>query len=175
MLVTIIADASYCHETGAAGYGYWVVCGRGRHIGSGSMKTPVANNNSAEMMALANALHQALGLQLIQPKDHVLLQSDCQAAIGGFIGNRHNITQEELGVAAYLKALVAKAGVTVSFRHVKGHTKGKTPRTWVNNNCDALAGLAMREARKKILQNKLIEGGDSRTKATTFDDSVTLA
>lgn len=157
MLITIIADASYCPDTGAAGYGYWVVCTRGRHIGSGSIKKPVANNNAAEMMALANALHQAHAMDLVQTGDHVLLQTDCLAAIGGFTNQRKNITQEELQVAAFLKSYVQKIGVTVSYRHVKGHTRGKTPRTWVNNTCDDLAGKAMKMARKKILLSQAEE------------------
>lgn len=30
MLVTIVSDASFCVDTGAAGYGIWIACDRGK-------------------------------------------------------------------------------------------------------------------------------------------------
>lgn len=173
MLVTLIADASFCPDTGAAGYGYWVVCARGRRIGSGAMKSIVANNNSAEMMAIANGLYQSYTHGLVLPGDHVLVQTDCQAAILGFEGRRKNITAEEVGVAVYLTNLKSAIGITLGFRHVKGHTSGKTRRTWVNNNCDALAGKAMAQARKVILTARSSDSNDASTLPCLPDIALT--
>lgn len=173
MLITLITDASYCPNTGAAGYGYWVVCARGRHVGSGAMKNAVANNNSAEMMAIANALYQSYNHGLVLSGDHVLIQTDCQAAILGFEGKRKNITEEELGVAAYLVKLKSTIGITLGFRHVKGHTRGKTPRTWVNNNCDALAGKAMAQAREAIIAARSANLGPTSSLPSLPDLEVT--
>jgi ribonuclease HI len=150
MLVTIIADASYCPDTGAAGYGFWIASARGRRSGSGSVRQPVTSSISAEMMAMVNGFHQACVWGLIQPKDSLLLQTDCQSAIHAFQNMRFRMSTEEVAVVARMRLIAATYDVETSFRHVKGHTSGKTPRTWVNNECDRLAGAAMRVTRERL-------------------------
>lgn len=150
MLVTIIADASYCPDTGAAGYGFWIASARGRRAGSGSVRKAVTTSVSAEMMAMVNGFHQACAWGLVQKSDKVLLQTDCQSAINAFQNMRFRMNAEEVAVVAKMRVIAATYDVETSFRHVKGHTSGKTPRAWVNNECDRLAGAAMRVARDKL-------------------------
>ncbi len=152
--VTIIADASYCPLTGAAGYAFWIASTRGKLGGSGGMKDRVVNNIAAEMMALLNGLHQACKKGLVQVGDNVLLQTDCQSAIDAFNEQRRNITTEELSLVVYLRKLITVMHITVRFKHVKGHTAGLDERTFTNNKCDYLAGIAMKEARTKLLRKK---------------------
>jgi ribonuclease HI len=90
MRVTIIADASFCPNTNVAGYGYWIATERGKQGGGGEMKGRVEGNIAAEMQAVANALHIALRLTLVQQKDEVLIQTDCMAAIDAFEGKPRN-------------------------------------------------------------------------------------
>lgn len=150
MRVTIIADASHCPETHAAGYGFWIASERGKNGGSGAFKELVATNNQAEMMALVNGLHTACKRGLVQAKDAVLLQTDCMHAIGAFEGKRTNMPPKEQELVSYMRKLCTTMEITVSFRHVKGHTAGLDPRSFVNNQCDALAKKAMRRARSAI-------------------------
>lgn len=154
MRVTIIADASYCPETRAAGYAFWIASGRGKRGGHGAIKDRVVNNIAAEMMALLNGLHQACVFGLVQPQDEVLLQTDCLAAIAAFENNRKSITKEELELVQYFLKLKSRASVSVVFRHVKGHTRGGEPRLWVSNKCDELAGAGMRQARHLFRQQR---------------------
>jgi ribonuclease HI len=150
MRATIIADASWCPNTHAAGYGYWIASDRGKQGGSGAIKDRVVNSIAAEMMALLNGLHDACRRGLVGAKDEALLQTDCQAAIDAFNGVRKNISSQELELVAYLAVLQKKVGFTVKFRHVKGHGAGDTARSFVNNTCDKLARSAMQRARAQL-------------------------
>lgn len=153
MRVTIIADASFCPQTKAAGYGFWIACERAKRGGSGEVKTPVVNNIASEMIALVNGLYKAHKWGLVQKGDEVLLQTDCQSAISAFELRRNKITDQEIELVQYMQKFIAAVGIKVSYRHVKGHTKGemaKAPRHFINNQCDKWAGEAMLRARRKI-------------------------
>lgn len=91
---------------------------------------------------------------LIHPGDALLLQTDCQSSIAAIEGRRVNITAEETEVVLNLLKLVTELRLTVTMRHVKGHTNGKTPRTWINNKCDELAGIERRKADKLLRRAK---------------------
>jgi ribonuclease HI len=154
MLVTIIADASHCPETKACGWAYWIASQRGKRGGDGYEATPIVNSIAAEMLALLHGVLQGCGAGLVHPKDTLLLQTDCQAAIDAFEGKRKRITKEELKIVIDYLKLVKSLQLIVEFRHVPGHTQGETARTWTNNKCDALAGIAMRKAQRKFRQTK---------------------
>jgi ribonuclease HI len=153
MRVTVIADASHCPDTKAAGYGFWAVSERGRHGGGGSMQGPMDTSSAAEMAALANGLFHALFKGIAQQGDHVLLQTDCQAAIDAFESRRTVLTPDERRAKKELFGLKVKHGVTVSFRHVKGHTSRTEARYVTNNLCDKRAKDGMRLARKRIKES----------------------
>jgi len=149
VLVTVIADASFDHDTGAGGYGYWAVSERRRRYGGGPFKSTARNNNVAEMMALVNGVHLAFANSIALPGDVILAQTDCEAAILAFEGRRACMQDEILLVEA-MRRLLAVNNATIRFRHVKGHTRGEKPRYWVNNLCDQLAREGMRSARAGI-------------------------
>lgn len=157
--VTIIADASWCPNTHAGGYGFWIASDRGKQGGSGAFRDTVVSSTAAEMMALINALHHACKVNLVQEHDGVLMQTDCQDAIRYFEG-KHPIynprREEEQKLVVYFNELLSKAGVSVSFRHVKGHTDGREPRLYINNKCDEFAKRAMRKMRT-LLQSQMKE------------------
>lgn len=161
MLVTIICDASFCPDTGVAGYGYWIASNRGKRGGSGAMKGTCANNTVAEMQAVVNALHVAVKSELVQAGDTVLIQTDCYGAIDTFNGFRKKIHAEEKStVEAFLK-VKTEAQVIVDFRHVKGHTRQTGARFATNRKCDQDARAHMRKARKNFLTLKRQEDGTS--------------
>lgn len=156
MLVTVITDASYDHETRAGGFGYWAVSERQRHSAGGPFRSLARNNNVAEMMAIINGVHLAFVHEVALPGDAILAQTDCQAAILAFEGKRL-LQEDERIIVDGLKTLLQIRNATVRFKHVKGHTSGKEPRLWVNNHCDALAKKGMREARDAARKRSMPE------------------
>jgi len=149
---TILADASYCPDTGAGGWGYWIASDRGKRGGGGELSRP-GTSTIAEMMAVVNALHVARAAELALPGDCLLVQTDCQAAIQAFEGTRacHDVDEQAV-LAAFHEFRAWLAGLVV-FRHVKGHTsRAKQPgaRFGANRACDGRAGRHMRAARARI-------------------------
>lgn len=154
MLVTLMADASFCPETGCAGYGYWIASQRGKDGGSGAMKDLCDTSSTAEMKAIANALFLASQKGLVCLNDRVLIQTDCEAAIDAFKGIRTRLTKQEQETKQYLIELKVKLDLVLEFRHVKGHSKRQEARFRSNNMCDKQAYAAMREARQRHLNRK---------------------
>ena len=157
MWVTIIADASYCPDTGKAGYGFWIASQRGKRGGDGIIETDVENNIAAEMMALLNALHVARKAELILEHDSVLLQTDCQPAIDAFKGRRQSITQQEKDLVSWYTKFREEHSLHIRLKHVKGHTAREDARYVVNNICDKKARRNMRKARDSYKLNKIRE------------------
>jgi ribonuclease HI len=155
MRVTIISDASYCQDSRAAGYGFWIACERGKRGGGGAMRTEVECSNAAEAMALVNSLTVAISYQLVQDGDFVLLQTDSQAAIDAFEGRRHNsMTRGEREAVKLLRQLRSEHSLSVAFRHVKGHTNRAEARYVTNNLCDQRAKAGLREARARVRRER---------------------
>lgn len=150
MLVTIIADASYCQETKVAGYGYWVASTRGKKGGGGRMKKTVVNNVVAEMQAVCNALAEGIRAGLVQDSDALIVQTDCRPAIEAFTGQRRRLIEEERACVMAFRKFSTRLRLKWEFRHVKGHTSRKEARYVTNNLCDKRAKEAMREAREQF-------------------------
>lgn len=156
MLVTILTDASWCPDTGAAGYGYWIASNRGSRPGGNSMR-PAENPCHAEMMAVANGLAVALKAELVCDGDDVLVQSDSTDAIAGLKGERlryETFTPAMAEVREYVVKLIADHNLNVTYRHVKGHSNRREARFRANNHCDERAKSHMRRARRQLRQEK---------------------
>lgn len=154
MLVTIIADASYCPQHKVAGYGYWIVSDRGSSGGGGPLAKglPVHNSTVSEMMAIANALYVALKEGYATINDHILIQTDCIAAIDAFTFKRTNLNEHESIVVKTLNQYMLQYSLNFRFKHVKGHTNNKQARFVTNNICDERARSEMKKLRKLVLK-----------------------
>lgn len=150
MRVTIIADASYCPFTSAAGYGWWTASERGKRGGGGAIREQVCNASAAEMIALVNALHLSIKFNLVEGGDHILFQTDCMAAIDAYHGKRQRLNKSERKARKLLFELKKQHSLTFSFRHVKGHTNRTEARFVTNNLCDQRAKAGMRLARRRF-------------------------
>lgn len=150
MRVTIIADASFCPQTGAAGYGWWTACERGKQGGGGAIKDKVCSSSAAEMIALVNALDLSLRFNLVQGGDHILFQTDCMAAIDAYKGKRMELNKSERAAKKLFYDMKRQHDLTYSFRHVKGHTNRTEARFVTNNLCDMRAKAGMRLARQRF-------------------------
>ncbi len=150
MRVTIIVDASFCNQTGAGGYGFWIASERGKEPGGGPLKGRISNNNAAEMMGVCNALYRSLINELVLPGDQILMQTDCVAAIQGFEGRRNLTDPQEKEALRTFRSLRSKHDLHVYFKHVKGHTRREEARYVTNNLCDQRAKQGMRQARLQL-------------------------
>lgn len=121
------------------------------------MKALVANNVAAEMMAIANALHEGVRLGLVRAFDEVLLQTDCMPAIDAFTGVRRKLIDQEHAAVSHLQSLQERFTLALEFRHVKGHSGRSEARFVTNKLCDRRAKEAMRKARGQLQLNKLKE------------------
>lgn len=144
--ITIIADASYCPQTKAAGYGVWVNGCFGKSPFEGQLEKP-ACNNTAEIMAIANALWHALHNKLVYARSRVLIQTDSDTAIRMFEGKTDPKNDQQVKAKYYVRDTIRRFNLSVEYRHVPGHTKGKTRRCIAQKHCDDRAYKQMVKAR----------------------------
>lgn len=150
--ITIFTDASYCHTTGAWGFGFWAKWDAPvqTHLGEGG-GTGLDGSLRAEMEALLEAMAWVRKLPLEQRQGKILvMQTDCMGAM------------PRLEAALY--ALLRECGLKKAyFKHVKGHTGNADPRAYVNNLCDKAARKQMKMHRSKLAYS----GPQTTTEATT--------
>lgn len=146
-----MVDGSFCPETGAGGFGYWIASYRGKRPGGGPIKGASTNPTEVEMKAVCNALVEAVNSGLVQPGDKVLVQTDSKNAIRAFEGNRIPGEEAERETVRFLNQYKKKADLTLVFRHVKGHSDAPGARYAANNHCDTRAKQAMRKVRYQLI------------------------
>ncbi len=164
---TIFADASYDDRNRAAGWAAWIKAdGRASAMASGAFKAMPSTSSDAELLALANAMHSANRLGMIEDGAQILLQSDSVYALSivlwaipGSIERPHENSAEIVRckkpklkddakkAVEVIRAIVAARGLKIACRHVRGHTEG-AGRQYVNRVVDAAARKSMREAKK---------------------------
>lgn len=160
MLATIMCDASFCPETGAGGYGFWIATERGRQGGGQEFKSLLSSSLEAEMCAVVNSLVQAKNLNLLIGVDWVLFQIDCVSAIDRLINPSRCSNDTEKSISLLFQKKIADYGLRYKIKHVKGHTKGRDNRTRANNHCDKRAKAAM-QARRQIERDKSADHSNS--------------
>lgn len=137
MKATVIADASFCPETKAAGWAVWIAADNGKHKTSGRFKAQPISSGAAEVLAALNGivLAYAMGAR------DILIQSDC-IEVGSMV------TKGKWDYAMIRSTRFPDA--KVRYRHVKGHTKDEAARSWVNRWCDEEAKKHMKEQRREL-------------------------
>ena len=169
--VMIFADASWCSQTRAGGWGVWLktdLLDRAI-VKGGPIKVDVPTPNVAELVAIANGLFVAKRLHLLRPLDVVMIQSDCAEALAWIRGrvpttadNRavnglsidvaHGKLKTRKRVAAPLQVIAEIAeefSLRLQVRHVRGHQDGDG-RQYVNRLCDQIAKAGMRRRRDQL-------------------------
>lgn len=175
--VTISTDASLDTKTGIGGWGCHIKTVRSATatVTGGTFETPTQCPNAAELKALAMACHIARAANMIEAGDHILLQSDSLVALmvlrrtigarnlpvndGALVtlfGAKHMkrpIPARFLGPANKIRGLLFSAGtVTVSVRHVHGHSTSGGRRQKINREVDKIARAGMKAGRAKVSQ-----------------------
>jgi ribonuclease HI len=147
--VTINTDASYCPDTGAAGYAFWISTESGRYKKHGVLKD-AKNSIEAEMHAVANALH----FLFTNPPTHgmtfdkIWINSDCTTVLDRVEKGAED-TKAEQFIQMKIALLLDDCGDLIC-RHVKAHQHKRTPRNFVNFWCDCYAKKSMKERREEI-------------------------
>lgn len=138
--ISVFTDASFCPDTKAWGYGWWIKYGSPAITRTGSGGgLGIVNSNEAEIGAIKAAL-QWVEDNLKGPdtlNKVLVLQSDCTGAL--------NCVQPDLNKLA-IKCLMQRA----YSKHVKGHRGHETPRNSVNTTCDRLAREQMEMYRAHV-------------------------
>lgn len=143
MRVTIIADASFCHDTRASGYGYWAVSARKKVSGAGNFKDRPPDANAAEMAALLRGVFYAVQTGCAARGDVLLLQTDSMHTINTYQGRRAPSPGAEARLVESMINIATKYALSLDYRHVKGHTQRWEARYWCNRFCDVAARRAM--------------------------------
>ena len=144
--ITIFADASFCGQTGAAGWAGWIKHGpeMGLFI-DGTFKQQPRDPGEAELLAMVKSFLYAC--KWLDPTAvRFSLQSDCKPALKELAVQRGRTPLSAHATRLLLDEAVAR-GLSLHFKHVKGHQKGITGRSWVNEECDKRAKAQMRRER----------------------------
>ena len=146
--VMIFADASWCSQTRAGGWGVWLktdLLDRAI-VKGGPIKVDVPTPNVAELVAIANGLFVAKRLHLLRPLDVVMIQSDCAEALA-WIRGRVPTTADNRAVNGL--SIAEEFSLRLQVRHVRGHQDGDG-RQYVNRLCDQIAKAGMRRRRDQL-------------------------
>lgn len=166
--MTIIADASFCPETKAAGYSVWLASNTGRKGFEGTLPKPY-DNNVAEAMAIVNALWHGLDSGLLKANTNVLIQSDSATAIAILSGEGRAYNPQLKHAVRYTKDLAQRYDLLLRFKHVPGHTSGQDKRTRAQNKCDEDAKAQMYLQRAEYLKatNFVVEVSNPKRKSSS--------
>ncbi|EPH2574093.1 hypothetical protein LLH94_000788 [Acinetobacter baumannii] len=155
MLVTLMTDASLCHKTGAAGFGYWCASDRGKRAGGNIIKGVVKDSYEAEFKGVANSLQASINAGLISKGDEVLIQVDNEGVLFCLSG-KCKVRPDIAVVLNHILDTAKMYELKLRCRQVKGHTKLTDNRYLANHHCDSRAKYAMRQARK-VLKKSIAE------------------
>lgn len=157
-LVTLFCDVSYCPTTKAAGWGAWYrtdAMEKGAFFGS-VVPMPCENSNDGEFWGLVLALRGIFSRLGADRPDAIVLQCDNLSALSWIrqfhpnahaVGDHHgthSISNPPKSYPREMETAIAVArdmdpSVRIWLKHVKGHDKKTTARSWVNKKCDELA------------------------------------
>lgn len=168
-ILTVFVDASHCSTTRASGWGAWAKRNdwdRGSLIG-GRFADRMPNAGVAELCGIANALTALKKNDAFDQIELINIQSDCLRALqiiftlvpgvkksakadnaAPVLPMQGKITDVEASAAKVIASLVD--GFKVTVKHVKGHSKDKQGRSWVNQQCDRIARGHMKDAREEL-------------------------
>lgn len=152
--ITVFTDASFCHETKAAGGAFWA---RGETV-KFSLSFPLSEaqvSNDAEIAAVCRAIHEIaqhpeLGLEMAKGRaTRLVVVADCEAAKLVFEGRKVRVSAATRTLVRAAQQVIQNKGCFLKVNHVKAHSGTDTPRTWVNDWCDKEAYKQMVEMRTR--------------------------
>lgn len=154
--ITVFTDASFCHNTKAAGGAFWARGTDAKASDAFSFKEAEQSHDCEVIVAceaiLKIADHPELGpMVALGPKTRIVLVIDCLTVKQVLEGP----TSTKLCALArrrvnQVKSLQKRLRFWLKINHVKAHSGQGTPRQWVNTWCDEQARAKMQEMRDAI-------------------------
>ena len=145
-----MTDASVCSQTGAGGFGMWVVSERGKMPYGGSFQQLTSDSLIGELRAAVNSLAVSLNHKMIQNNDFVLIQLD-NTSVVDLLNGKAAKRPDTIEAMEKFHLLVKAYNLKIKARHVKGHSNKKDNRYVSNNCCDFRAKQGMRQRRAELL------------------------
>lgn len=130
---TINTDAGFKPD-GKAAFAYWIRSDKVTLKGSASLKPGIKNSNEAELAAILNAMYIVANNDYLKSADIIVINCDNKQALRTLRENRINGYPKYID---FFKEIKKKINCPIYYKHVKGHSRGKKSREWVNNWCDA--------------------------------------
>lgn len=148
MTATINTDASHSPIKKIGSYAFWIVMNNRRYMSSGLLRGKIEDSNEAELKAIANALHHLL--VNIKPETITKLYINTDSTTAIHLINEKKVTSKS-GKYGKELALIQSLVKNVNFemRHVKGHRRVNSKRTYVNDWCDKESRKAINEFLKR--------------------------
>lgn len=150
-ILTLFTDAGQCPDTKAGSYAAWAKFNGRTMRKSGILKGDCIRSDVAEVRALANGIYLALKCFSPPPGSVIVAQCDCETALRGMMGlaytkkpKKHEDVCEAIAMA---QKMIQDAGVSVRYKHVKGHQGTLDKRSAVNSWCDEQCTFFLRRAR----------------------------
>lgn len=132
--ITVFADASFCPDTRAYGWCYWIKYDEGRSVVESGGGTNIVSAEHAEIEGLKQAIKEVKRMVFFDKI--IVIQCDCTGALRKI----EHLVQGFLGMGAR-KAYT---------KHVKGHRGYADARSSVNTLCDRKAREQMLKYRKLV-------------------------
>lgn len=129
---TLNTDASVKGNLG--GYAIWITTNRGRIRKYGRFKIPVNDSNKAEIMAVINGIHLILANNICV--DTLVVNTDnafCRDVVNK--KQKGSSNQDLAQLSIQLLEFCSNFNMVYA-KSIKGHTKLKTTRHYVNRWCD---------------------------------------
>lgn len=153
--ITINTDASYCSESGAAGWACWINMNTSKGLKRikqyGELKYCL-NSLDAELQAVANAVQLVINHDEFVKNNFkwLVINCDCQA-VNKFINNVYTDLKYDSHKFIHQKLYILKKQINkIESRWVQSHTFTNNSRKWVNEWCDTKAKESMRKKRKTV-------------------------
>lgn len=154
-VVTLYVDASYCPETGAAGWAAWMRKGDAIATRSGRLRKPTRDNGEAEMAAAANGMAAAASSGFVGQGDLLVLVSDSDEVVRDLKNGTRTHASRLDSIVSTARDIAARNGFRVLTRKVKAHSMQDGARSHVNQMVDDLARKQMVEARAAVRMERL--------------------
>lgn len=132
--VTVFADASFDHRSGAAGFAGWVKYGAKGDVIKVHGGFKATSSEEAELYGLDSTLNKLILDNVPVDGKRIIIQCDCLGALS------------KLDVTCLLELGAAH----IKLKHVKGHNGSGDPRSAVNTWCDKIAYKRMVEIRDNL-------------------------
>lgn len=142
----MFTDISLVPSSGLAAYAVWAKVDGNTMRDARLFKQPIHDSNVAEVCGIINGLYMVVTIIKPPTDSKIIAQSDSATALDVLRGiNRNPLFK---GLVERCTAVLDGTGITVEYRHVKGHKGVRTPRNAVNTWCDRACRQVLRRAQR---------------------------